>query len=303
MHKYSQALLKIIMGQSKKPKSWTDDNIRRFTGFCFNKAPTCKCGCGEKTFPSSKKLNIKQNIYRFISGNSDNLIFADYIPYHDRLKAPASLRLTNEQEQAVLASILGDGYLAYAYSKAKSPRLVWNMGNQKHAKYKQDFFEFLSPTFTEKENLGWGSSVYSVVTSCHPCLKPIHDKYYKGKAKNPKLIGSIFHQLDSVGWAWFYGDDGHLGQNDSCFLHTEGYGEAGSKECAVAVNNFTKTNGAKVFSYIGGRPKKERFCVRMNAECSDEFMARIKEYMANGLEYKISSGNINRRYKKNGGSL
>lgn len=233
----------------------------------------------------------------------DKVIFADYIPYHDRLKAPANKRLTHEQEQALLASIVGDGYLAYAYKGARLPRVTWNMGNKEHAKYKQNFFEFLQPSFTEKENPGWGAVTYSVNTSCHPCLKPIHDKYFKEGKKDPNLIPDIFRSLDAIGWAWFYGDDGHLGQNDSCFLHTEGYGEHISNECAKAVNYFTKTNGARVFSYFGGTPKKDRFCVKMNAECSDEFMARIKNHMADGLEYKISKNNINRRYKKKRGGV
>ena len=209
------------------------------------------------------------------------------------------MKLTIDQRQAVLASIIGDGYLSYAYSKAKLPRLKWNMGNKDHALYKNEFFGFLSPTYSERENGGWGSMTYSVLTSSHPCLKDIHDEFYVENKKDPNKLSLIFNELNDVGWAWFYGDDGHLGGNDTVYLHTEGYGEKGSKCCSDAVNNYLNINdGSKVFMYYGGTPKKERYAVKLTAEASDEFIKRIKKHMANGMEYKISENNINRRYRE-----
>lgn len=288
MHRYSQALYQKYMGQSEKPKSWTDDKIRRFARYCYEKAPSCGCGCGEKTLPVRFQPN---------KPSSENVKFKKYIPFHDRLKAPFNYTLTNEQEQAVLASIVGDGYMSLPNKDSKYPRLTWNMGNEEHGIYKLKFFDFLKPTYTVKQNPGWGSMQYTIVTSCHPCLLNIYNKYYKHGKKRENLIPEIFESLNSIGWAWFYGDDGHLGNNESCFLHTEGYGKYISKSCAKAVNKFTGIKGASVFDYIGGTPKKQRYCVKLNAECSDEFIKRIKPHMANGMEYKTGKNNINRRYR------
>lgn len=289
MHKYTQDLFEKYMGKSKRPKSWTEYRVKRFARFCYEKAPTCGCGCGQKTMP----INFNPN-----NPESESVKFKPYISFHDRLKAPFNYKLTRVQKQAVLASIVGDGYLSKPNKDSNYARLVWNMGDKNHAMYKHDFFKDIGVKYTEKENSGWGSIHHTVVTSCHPCFSEIYEKFYKDGKKIPELIPSIFESLDAVGWAWFYGDDGHLSGNDNCYLHTEGYGKQISQSCADAVNKFTGINGAKVFSYVGGTPKKQRFCVSINTECSDEFISRIKKYMAHGMEYKIGKNNINRRNKR-----
>lgn len=193
----------------------------------------------------------------------------------------------------MIASVLGDGSIMYPHSDARYPRLMWNMGNKEHAQYKHRFFEFLGSTYTEGENPGWGPRWYQVKTSCHPVLVGFHDELYVGRKKN--FTQRWLNELDAFGWAWVYGDDGHLGSNDEAFIHTEGYGKEVSQMYANAINAFLGGDYARVFSYIGGTPKKDRFSVKINGRGSDEFFSRIEAHMADGMEYKIGSRNIKRR--------
>jgi hypothetical protein len=189
-----------------------------------------------------------------------------------------------EQHQAILASIIGDGYLAMPYKSAKNPRFTWNMGHKQHAEYKRDFFSFLGSRLIEKPNGGWGNTHHTVITKSHPLL---HDYYLKyANTGNGKNIKGIVDQLNEVGWAWIYGDDGHVGRK-TVFIHTEGYGEEGANHYCRALNDFVG-GGCAVYSYVGGASKNTRYySVRMNNEASRRFIQKVTPHMATGMEYKL----------------
>lgn len=221
--------------------------------------------------------------------------FMPFIPLHDRFSAPANYQLTEFELQAAIASAYGDGYLHMPNKDSKYPRLVWNMGkNYEHAKYKKDFFSHIGTTIETKENPGFGAEWNCVKTSCHPCFLPVYDSVFKDGKKTVSM--DSISKFGDIGWAWFYGDDGHLGSNSlEVYFHTEGYLEEGSIIFCNAFNLYMGYECAKVFKYIGGNPKKERYCVKVNGSGSDEFIKRVKPYMANGLEYKTIISQIKRR--------
>lgn len=224
--------------------------------------------------------------------------FMDYLPFHDRFNAPANYRLTTEQFQAALSSAYGDGYLHKPNKDSKYPRICWNLGpNKMHAKYKRDFFAFLGATIETKVNPGFGSEWNCVKTSCHPCLVPVYEiVFVDGKKTVSKEAFSMF---GDVGWAWFYGDDGHLAKKcNEIYLHTEGYGEHGSEIIKDCLNEYMGFSCSTVFKYLGGTPKKDRFCVKINGVGSDEFIKRVGKHMANGMEYKTIKSNNKRRIKR-----
>lgn len=229
--------------------------------------------------------------------NNDDIVFYDHIRYHENYHVPENYRLTHHQRQAVIATVLGDGSILYPYRGAKNPRIVWNMGNESHARYKADFFSFLGAELSRKDNPGFGSKWFCVRTAAHPVIKRTHDELYDGSNKN--ITQKWISELDEVGWAWLYGDDGHLGSNDTCFIHCEGYGKEVAEMYVSALEKFTGCGVVSVHKYNGGTPKKERFCVKFNSEASDKFMERVAPHMATGMEYKISKGNISRRYREN----
>lgn len=208
--------------------------------------------------------------------------FSDTLPHH-RYR----FNLTDNEKQAILASLLGDGYMSYPNKHSTMPRMAWNMGDKKHALYKRDFFSDFDPVFKESENPGWGNEWYRVATKC--CLAfvdmylkyRIDDKYERAKAISPLL--------SDVGWAWYYGDDGHFDLKNKCaFLHTEGLGEDGSYIVRDSLIKFLGIdNCASVFMYLGGTPKKERYAIRLNKNGTKKFFEKISKHMASGMEYKI----------------
>lgn len=214
--------------------------------------------------------------------NGKDVVFYDSIKDH---LYPNSV--TEEERQALLASLLGDGYMNYPHKGSRAPRVNWNMGNEDHAKYKYNFFKRFGAEYIEEENPGWGTKWYRVTTGCAIAFKDIYEKYrVDSKVERARLI---VPELNEVGWAWLYGDDGHIDKKSQClFIHTEGLGEEGTKIVADGLSNFLGIEGAaSVRMYLGGTPKKERFMVRVKKNESFEFSKRVKSHMANGMEYKL----------------
>lgn len=273
MHKESQDLLKRVMGISRKPKHWTGDNISRFIKLYDEKAFPCNCGCGEKVnVRTGKELTLKQLVNDFIVFGSTN-IFSEYAKNHSRF---LKLEIDENLHQDLISAKLGDGSISYGNKNSSACRVRWNMGNKEHALEKLERFKKLNPTYTEKENPGFGSDWYCVVTKSHPAL----NKYYNMSFED------CLSQMNWYGLAAWYGDDGHLNEKDSiCYLHTE---------CMTfnQVKNLTEILKSKfdidaaVHSYIGGLKKREMHCIRLKKGASDEFMAKTKDYMAKGMEYK-----------------
>lgn len=183
----------------------------------------------------------------------------------------------------------GDGSLSYPYkNRPCNPRISWNMGNKEHALFKFNAFDkFIGASYKEKENPGFGSEWHCVVTKSHPLLCKYIDKY--GERKKNLLVNSgIFDELDDVGWAWLYGDDGHLDlRSSTAYIHTENFCLEDVGLIRESLNSFIGFDGSRVHSYIGGQKKREMHCIRMSKGGTNEFMERIKTHMANGLEYKI----------------
>src|SRR5699024_1820244 len=263
MHRYTQNILRRVLDASKKPKGWTEDSIRRFALECYNQARSCKCGCGKKTMPSHLKENTKgmtagKWYSQWFTGSLTNINFYEILPNHNY-----PFLLTENERQATLASIIGDGYMHKGNAQSKYPRIAWNMGNKKHAEYKKDFFFRFGSTIQEKENPGWGSKWYCVTTKSCPAFVEIFDKYNKkDKALRAELV---MPELKEIGWAWLYGDDGHFDKkNGIAYIHTEGLEEEGTKIAAKCLGAFLEIDQPiSVQNYLGGYLKKERFCLRL----------------------------------------
>lgn len=212
----------------------------------------------------------------------------EFYPYHDRFSCPENYTLTDEQRAVVFASAYGDGYLSYPHRDARYPRIKWNIGcNFLHADYKRKYFSFLGAKLKKSSNPGFGTEWNSVLTSCHPCLIDVHNNVYPHGEKS--VTKKNIDLFGDIGWAWFYGDDGHMGSG-MCHFHTEGYLEYGTNIFAESFNSYMNSSCARIYSYIGGNPKKKRFAIRIGREKSYEFIQRIKKHMAPGLEYKTACG-------------
>lgn len=173
-----------------------------------------------------------------------------------------------------------------AYSGA-SYRIKWNMGNKLHALHKLKLISFIGGWYQERENPGFGNEWFSVTSASHPLLTNYSIKY--GDSKGLVNDSGIAFELNEKGWAYYYGDDGHLTKSGNCYLHTEGKTPEMVRHIADACDLFTGTaGGASVVEYIGGTKKRKLLCIRMKNEASRIFMEKVKPYMADGMEYKIS---------------
>ncbi|MGL4928010.1 MAG: hypothetical protein ACRC4K_14675 [Plesiomonas shigelloides] len=185
-----------------------------------------------------------------------------------------------------MASMVGDGSLSRPYARNCHARIQWNMGNEAHARFKANAFSFVGADFKVKDNPGFGNDWFCVATKSHPLFSKFADKYGERK-KNVDPASGIFHELNEVGWAWLYGDDGHYCKvQESAFIHTEGFSRDGVEIIRSALNEFMGFDCSSIHSYIGGVKKREFHCIRMSKGGSDEFIKRIKDHMADGLEYK-----------------
>lgn len=281
MHEYTQILFERTMGRSKRSKRWSRDDVARFASTCFEEAPSCMCGCGEKTFPELGYGVSLQKLFEKWMSTGSIPVFRDSSPNH-KYKSD----LTNNEFQACIASLLGDGYLSFANSKSSMPRFSWNMGNKDHAKFKCDFFSNFGSSVVEKKNPGFGESWFCVTTKSCVAFIDIYQNYrLDNKDDRAKVIAPL---LDNIGWAWLYGDDGCLGQNNCAIIHTESLTSVGAQYICDALSVFLDIKDcATVYKYLGGTPKKERVLVRIKKDASNEFFKRIKDHMATGMEYKV----------------
>lgn len=278
---YVLDMQKRISSKKSLPK-WVDDEfILRFSNHCYEKAPLCACGCGNKTLPVSDKNgnHLEKHMYKFKKG--EDVLFFDRVKDHN-----TPFNLSEPIKQAIMASLLGDGYMNYPNKQSKMPRMAWNMGNYEHALYKTNFFSDYGAKMDEAENPGWGTKWYRIKTSCSIAFVDMYKSFrIDDKVERANIIAPM---LNEIGWAWYYGDDGHYRRESGiAYIHTEGLLEEGSWHVCNALNDFLGGDHATVDSYMGGNPKKQRFMVRLRKEGTRIFFSKIKEHMATGLEYKV----------------
>lgn len=221
----------------------------------------------------------------FLVGSASKVKFEQFLPKHRYYPHPAGKIFTGGEHQIVLSAILGDGSLGKPYARANH-RIKWNMGHEEHAKYKLRMTEFLGTKYTQRDNPGFGSEWHCVLSSCSPVLSMYAEKY--GDCKGLINGSGIAHELDDLGWAWYYGDDGHFDtKNGYCFLHTEGKNPEMVREIRDALKEFLGLDGVVVHRYIGGTKKREMECLRLRKNETIKFHEKISEHMAKGMEYKI----------------
>jgi len=187
-----------------------------------------------------------------------------------------TLEIDDLLHQDLLSAKLGDGYISLGTKASKACRVAWNMGNKLHALEKVKRFKKLSPTYIEKENPGFGSEWFCVATKSHPLVNKYKDKSFL----------ECVNELNDYGLAGWYGDDGHLSKSTgTCFIHTECMSfDVVSEICEILTNKFKLKS--KVHSYVGGVNKRKMHCIRLTKGSSNELMARTKDCMAKGMEYK-----------------
>lgn len=215
--------------------------------------------------------------------------YIDYVSGHHNSTVNPNMEVDDFLHQNILAAMAGDGCLVKNAPNG-THRLSWNMGNERHAKSKVKRFEKLNPRYREKKNPGFGDDWFCISTSCTKILDKYAEVY--GDSKSGYRIGKICRELNSVGWAAYFGDDGHCtvsgGGKRAVEIHTESFSKEEVQEVVDALIAFIANDGVKVRSYIGGKRKRELYSVSITTRSAqDEFFKRISEHMEDGVEYKI----------------
>lgn len=214
--------------------------------------------------------------------------YVEYVAGHHNSTVSPSIEIDNFLHQNILAALAGDGCLI-KNTKRGTHRLVWNMGNKDHAICKAERFKKLNATYREACNPGFGDNWFQVRTSCAKILDRYAEEY--GDSSRGYNIGKICRELNAIGWAIYFGDDGHCSISNArriVEIHTEAFSQEEVQAVADALKAFIANDGVKVRSYIGGAKKRELYSVSITTrDAQDEFFKRISDYMENGVEYKI----------------
>lgn len=282
MHTYAQVLQKRFLGSGGSIENWRQVASSGLVERIFEAAPSCKCGCGGKLIPGNLVDLVRHQ-------NRKPGFYHTSLPYHGRLCLPANYQFSKLENELIIASCLGDGSLLNSNEATGNPssyRLIWNMGNEDHALFKQRAFSFLKCSFKESVNPGWGSRWFQLATKYHPALNQYRPMMYDSD-RRPVARPEVLSQLGATGWAWWYGDDGSLSHKHA-LLHTEGYDSESNLNIANALCAFLDIpNGAVLQDYQGGSPKKLRTMVRLKDEASRKFFRTITQHMAPSMAYKL----------------
>lgn len=169
-----------------------------------------------------------------------------------------SKKLTCDQRQIILGSLLGNGFIKrtdknyYFVMKHSLKRFDW-------VRLKSlELNNFYSDFFKNKSSVVWRSI-------CHPCFNEIHSSCYEG---DKKVTMDWLNSLRDIAIAVWYGDSGirvGRGKKNSC-LRTQSFGLKGNKiicdffnEVGIFCNvNKNKRGEVIVFTVEGSRILAEK---------------------------------------------
>lgn len=224
------------------------------------------------------------------------------IGFDDNKEIVSNNLLPNKAHQLILGSLLGDmhckkenlnsnieeshsikqeGYLTWKYSVLKNC-LKLRLYNQNNP-----ICKIKGKTYTRKPEIRLRSKVSKKLNS-------YHNLFYRSGRK--RLSQDILYQLDTLGLAVWYCDDGHYdSENRTAGIHTEGFA---IKENHILKEWFSERWNLKV--NFKKDPSKTKVSLRFPVEETGKFLELIKEHifeMPQSIWYKLGhlwEGNIDR---------
>jgi hypothetical protein len=207
--------------------------------------------------------------------------------------------LNDTQEQLILGTLLGDGYVNNRYNSKKEMRncrLTINHGliQKDYVYYKYNLLKNICGKEPEvRKNGGYGDYNCRIVTKSLPCLKKFHDLFYKKDGK--RVTQELLDKLKPEGLAFWFMDDGSCSRRKdkihSIAFHTQGFIE---KDNLLIIDYFKNKWGISFILKEDSRGKgfylmSENMC---NAK---KFIDLVKPYFIEGiLDYKVNfeAGNL-----------
>ena len=189
-------------GPRKRAERWAKYRMEE-----DGKVHLCKCGCGIPV----KKLQKFSSQYR------------DFAQGHDRRSPAWNYRLSEQERQAILGTLLGDSSIVFPNRGSNAPRIVCNHGIRQEGwcRHKAAFLSNLLPSISVHPNGGYGDTIISMATKCSESLVDVYESVCFGGEK--RISDKWLDGIGAIGLAWWIGDDGSSGTGSSLTLHTEGY--------------------------------------------------------------------------------
>lgn len=195
----------------------------------------------------------------------------------------------NEVKQVVLGSLLGDGHIRQKYYKGKPCNAHMIMS---HCKAQKEYLEFKNTLLAE-----YGGNVkhtkrdqYMVTCKSHPHMNPFLHLIGKPRRVTRKLL----NQLDPLGLAIWYQDDGNLGVE----YHKRLDGTYGIKRrrLSIATNCFSLEEHWIMQQYFKvvwdievsiHKAQEGQWKLSFNYTNAQKFVDIVKPYIHPIMQYKI----------------
>jgi recombination protein RecA len=257
-----------MMGKLLHPIDWP----ARFAKW-QDEAPFCVCGCGKK---------VKVNCEQAQRDRVKNYSHRPHLPGHNNRHSVPVLSLFPREEQVVLGTVLGDGYLGYAHSTAEACRLVCNHGikQKPYSEWKARELARLGAEVHLVKNDGYGELSARMATRSHSALNPLREAFYYPD----KVVGrEVLDKLSPLALAVWFMDDGSVGRNaNSSFFHTEGFDTQSVCEIVWWFNR----NGIEA-DISQGRRGVGKSIVRLRKEPTRLLFGLIEPYIIPSMRYKL----------------
>ena len=194
---------------------------------------------------------------------------------------PSRRKVTKDQFQIILGSLLGDGNISsnrsgnqfrfvYAHSLKQEKYAFWKgkvLSNIGHYEYLFKVFDRFDKRTQNTYHSRWFYS-YEL-----PIFKNLYYRFYNNKVKH---IPDLVYKLSSLGLAIWYMDDGFR-QNNCAYLCTECF----SKEDLIKLQDMMNKN----FGIIPKITNNNELYI--SKDYSEKFFSIIKPYITEDLKYKL----------------
>lgn len=235
--------------------------------------PLCQCGCGEQV-----ELAAGKNLDAFIRSRGTTR-YHRYKQSHDKRPESWNLKLSEQESQAILGTLLGDSSIGFPNSRSTNARIACNHGKPQEgwARHKAAFLSRLGTRVSECECGGFGTTTVRYITKCLPAITQLHGIVYENGEK--QITTKWLDGIGGVGLAWWLCDDGSPHGTGSFTLHTEGY-SSDAIECAV--NWF----GRKYGPVSIGRGRTRGWILQLKRECRNAIRDVVAPYIPECMAYK-----------------
>ena len=207
-----------------------------------------------------------------------------YIPQH----LPTSI-----QKQLLIGTLLGDGS-AYPNNSDNYINGISFSHSIKQKEYINYKIKLLGNLYNNTRNLtsGFGSEILSVNTVCNKITQNIYEYVYKNNKKT--ITKELLSQLNSLGIAIWYMDDGSISKNinmrDKANFHVDNFLDSEKS----LIKDYFDTLGYYCHLRNNGKENNKTFIV-LTPEGTENLFYNICQYIIPSMQYKLSEKFKNKR--------